>query len=307
MIVNFITEYTGDVPNRQNDTPIAFADNVYRYQVWIDGFTKELNTTLGEINTTAQDVNDNAETAEYAKDAAVGAANFKGAHVSGNAYMQGESVEHGSKVFVSKIDNNTDTTDTANWLELPSLQAYIDLLALKENIADNDAKLALKENITDNDDKLALKENITDNDAKLALKQDKATLLDAIKEVDGAGSGLDADLVQGVTKNLLGIGGDGYAWVDEKANRALETTYTNTNGKPIMLIVSCSNKSSENNYAVVYVDGLLISRHRVYSDGGAGAYHQNSSVIIPNGSTYSVKDNDGAGVSTQLVSWLELK
>ena len=119
-------------------------------------------------------------------------------------------------------------------------------------------------------------------------------LLDAIKEIDGAGSGLDADLVQGVTKDLLGIGGDGYSWVDETDNRAIGTTYTNTYGKPIMICISTQDNSYTEHY---YVDGVEIGMAN-----SATSYTTRSpvTIIVPNNSTYSID------VST-LNYWFELK
>ena len=60
-ITSFITEYTGDVPNRQSDTPIAFADNVYNYQTWInEHFTPESLIMASQMNSVAQTVNQDA-------------------------------------------------------------------------------------------------------------------------------------------------------------------------------------------------------------------------------------------------------
>lgn len=47
-----LTVYSGSLPDRANDTPTAFADNVFDYQIWIDAsFVTELNTELDWINT----------------------------------------------------------------------------------------------------------------------------------------------------------------------------------------------------------------------------------------------------------------
>jgi|GEM_PF-3107823 len=50
-ITTFITEYSGDVPNRAGDTPIVFAENVYSYQIWIDqNFVPNYNQSISEVN-----------------------------------------------------------------------------------------------------------------------------------------------------------------------------------------------------------------------------------------------------------------
>ena len=108
---------------------------------------------------------------------------------------------------------------------------------------------------------------------------------------DGSGSGLDADTVDGVQGALLGIGGDGYAWVDETANRAVGTTYTNTTGHPIMVSIK-----TETGESMIYtVDGIDI----------AGSYDSNGinvpvSFIVPNNSTYLVSGGS-------ILIWTELK
>jgi len=123
----------------------------------------------------------------------------------------------------------------------------------------------------------------------------KGQLLTEIKAVDGAGSGLDADLVQGVPKDLLGVGGAGYAWVDETANRVTGTTYTNTNGKPILLQVTLGSASSSS--TDIYVDGISILQPSVNTT----SVRTWCCVIIPSGSTYKVTSGGS------IVSWFELK
>jgi len=120
---------------------------------------------------------------------------------------------------------------------------------------------------------------------------------------DGAGSGLDADTVDGVQGALLGVGGQGYSWVDETANRALGTTYTNTYGKPIIIVVGSYTTAG------VYELKLLAS-----INGGSpiafgidstpnGHTSPGGMLVIGNGDTYNITTNH----STTLVYWAELK
>jgi len=70
-ITSFITEYTGEVPNRQSDTPIAFAQNVYEYQLWIDAhFTPESKLMASQMNELRDEVNDYNISAKSSKDVA---------------------------------------------------------------------------------------------------------------------------------------------------------------------------------------------------------------------------------------------
>jgi len=85
------------------------------------------------------------------------------------------------------------------------------------------------------------------------------------------------------TGTKYGIGGDGYAWVDETANRVAGTTYTNTTGHPIEVGIQTSGSAN-----------FIINGVTVQSGNGYGI-----SKIIPVGATYSTP-------STVSI-WLELK
>jgi len=123
----------------------------------------------------------------------------------------------------------------------------------------------------------------------------KGQLLTEIKAVDGVGSGLDADLVQGIPKDLLGIGGDGYTWVDETANRAKGVTYTNTAGKPILLSIAVL--ATTNTGFTLSVDGIIVYNSTTYTD-----FRTNLVCIVPNGSTYTISDS-----TYNIEQWYELK
>jgi small nuclear ribonucleoprotein (snRNP)-like protein len=71
-ITTFLTGYTGIVPNRQTDAPLAFAKNVYDHQLWIDtSFSKELQPISEQMNILITDVNSYAISANEAKNTAV--------------------------------------------------------------------------------------------------------------------------------------------------------------------------------------------------------------------------------------------
>jgi hypothetical protein len=126
-------------------------------------------------------------------------------------------------------------------------------------------------------------------------------VLNKVKNVDGAGSGLDADTVDGVQGALLGIGGQGYSWVDETANKVSDTTYTNTTGKPIIIKVGSTvgTDTSQNFSFDISVDGV---RHGFNSQ----LYGSNTGIvdisIVPNGATYKVN-----AVRCSVYKWFELK
>ena len=122
----------------------------------------------------------------------------------------------------------------------------------------------------------------------------KGQLLTEMKTVDGAGSGLDADTVDGVQGALLGVGGAGYAWVDETANRALGVTYTNNTGKPIM--ISWNTNTTTGN-SKMYINGVVVW-WRYSSTGYTGA---GTDIIVPAWATYMIS----VGSATRY--WFELK
>jgi len=124
--------YSGNVPNKQNDTPIDFADNVFSYQTWIDSsFVTDFNNSILSINTDLQTMNSHMTTTEgykndaqtaladtnIAKDASLSAANMKGAwsNLTG-ALSVPASVTHNN---ISWILNN-DIADVT--LSEPTLQ-----------------------------------------------------------------------------------------------------------------------------------------------------------------------------------------
>ena len=130
----------------------------------------------------------------------------------------------------------------------------------------------------------------------------KGQLLTAIKAVDGAGSGLDADTVDGVQGALLGVGGAGYAWVDETANRASGVTYTNTTGHPIVVCVSSKYGTNATVQITFYVNGQIIISNTMYGQVLNEKTGKNSvTVIIPNGATYK------STLTQAILYWSELK
>ena len=87
--------------------------------------------------------------------------------------------------------------------------------------------------------------------------------------------------------------GVGQTWQDVTASRVIGATYTNTTGKPIMVIIGMDTYAS---YQTIEVGGLDIS-----GNGNMGG--GNPIFIVPNGSTYKfVSTNTGT-----LRSWCELR
>jgi len=90
----------------------------------------------------------------------------------------------------------------------------------------------------------------------------------------------------------------GQKWIDETANRAIGTTYTNTNGKPIMLSIYGYWAGSTATDCYVHIDGVRIARQ---NSNDAVAQVGGIQITITSGSTYSVSGIDSA------IKWYELK
>lgn len=99
-----------------------------------------------------------------------------------------------------------------------------------------------------------------------------------------------------VVNNLsLGVG---QTW--QTPSRSAGVTYTNTTGKPILIIISGQVNASNTQYTYIFVNSVQVAY--AFGGGGAAAYYALPySVIVPPGSTYSVTNAGGISV------WVELR
>ena len=85
--------------------------------------------------------------------------------------------------------------------------------------------------------------------------------------------------------------GIGQTW--QTPSRALNTTYTNSTGKPIAVAAGASNYQGD---LLIYVDSVLVSRgYGSYDNGEPSVY-----AIVPNGSSYQI-------TGSKLNYWSELR
>jgi len=99
------------------------------------------------------------------------------------------------------------------------------------------------------------------------------------------------------TATALNAGiGVGQTWTNVLASRAAATTYTNSTGKPIYVLITCTSGGTT---IVGTVNGLTFN-----TGIGSGAYYNCSTLylVVPNGSTYRT-NSFGAGSQ----SWHELR
>lgn len=90
------------------------------------------------------------------------------------------------------------------------------------------------------------------------------------------------------TVDAIGVG---QTWQNVTASRVSGTTYTNTTGKPIMVVVSSSGGGSSASDVRVYIDSVLIARDYDVAPSSSFGTSSSVSVIVPNLSTYEATWN----------------
>jgi hypothetical protein len=97
----------------------------------------------------------------------------------------------------------------------------------------------------------------------------------------------------GSTQDVGGVGTGSQTWTNVTSSRAQGTTYTNTTGKPISVVIVVPLNGST---LTLFVNGLAIQ-----SMGNTSIGNGTVTAIVPNGSTYSL-----TAVSS-IASWFELR
>jgi len=92
--------------------------------------------------------------------------------------------------------------------------------------------------------------------------------------------------------------GSGQSWSDVTGSRALDTTYTNSTGLPIQVVVSATMDDAE--VLEFQIGGVAMGEQ--YMLGGSPRRGQ-SAFIVPDGDTYAAVNTSGTSV---LVQWSEL-
>ena len=93
--------------------------------------------------------------------------------------------------------------------------------------------------------------------------------------------------------------GQGQVWTDVTGSRVLTTTYTNSTGKPIFIVIT--SEGGATTYLDAYIDGVLFST--VASTTFYGSVVP-IILLVPNASTYSITRTAGTNPLTQ---WWELR
>jgi hypothetical protein len=90
--------------------------------------------------------------------------------------------------------------------------------------------------------------------------------------------------------NAIGVG---QTWQDVTASRVAGTTYTNSTGRSIQIIVTWYNGGANGCIFGMNVNGTEVARQGGWP-GGANQFWASISLIIPNGATYSATSYNGS-------------
>ena len=97
----------------------------------------------------------------------------------------------------------------------------------------------------------------------------------------------------GAALTSLPVLGVGQTWQDVTASRSIGTTYTNSTGKAIMVIVSWNSTSGT---ATATVSGVTIMQSAT-----GGSFIDSTSFVVPAGGTYAISGGSG------FTNWVELR
>jgi microcystin-dependent protein len=108
VIVKFLTEYEGNVPNRQNDTPLVFAQNVYLYTLWIDEyFVPEMNDSIEKVNLALEELEEKTKQA------------IESAYVASQAKDRAEQIKSSIEDMAAQLEdgsiNDGTVTNISTW------------------------------------------------------------------------------------------------------------------------------------------------------------------------------------------------
>jgi len=113
------------------------------------------------------------------------------------------------------------------------------------------------------------------------------------------GQALTTDGAGGSSWSTLALLGVGQTWTNVTGSRATGTTYTNSTGKPIFVVVSPNASASL--IGTFNINGSAVGYVQFTPSGGGGG--SPFFYVVPNSATYSVTNNSNYGVAY----WWELR
>lgn len=140
----------------------------------------------------------------------------------------------------------------------------------------------------------------------------------------GNGTNAIQTVAPGTTGNLLTSNGTTWqstapaatlgvsqTWTDVKASRASGTTYTNSTGKPIQVVVNTNTTTTGNIgtacQSIAVVNGTTVATILLSESSGFFNLPSYHSFIVPNAGTYSVTNTQASGTTMTIQTWTELR
>ena len=115
-------------------------------------------------------------------------------------------------------------------------------------------------------------------------------------------AGTNTATLPAATGELSMLGGSGQTYQDVTASRAGGTTYTNSTGKPILVIITVNQAASfVLNYSIT-VSSVVLAAVNVLTPAQSTTAVIPTTFIVPNGSTYLLTITTGT-----LNKWVELR
>jgi len=108
------------------------------------------------------------------------------------------------------------------------------------------------------------------------------------------------------TQTVGAVGSAAQTWTDVTSSRVMGTTYTNSTGRPIEVLITLDGSGPGARHDI-YVNSVNIGKSYAtdyYSGVAATTHYQLANFTVPNGATYS--DNTGNG-SPSILQWFELR
>jgi hypothetical protein len=105
----------------------------------------------------------------------------------------------------------------------------------------------------------------------------------------------------GSAQEVGGVGTGSQTWQSVISSRALNTSYTNTTGKPIMVNVAAFLNGIPQSGVSLLVNNITVAQNSQNTAGGNTGIGATLSAVVPNGSVYLV-----TGASS-LYYWAELR
>ncbi len=158
-------------PDRVNYTDSdSYAEDVASWLRENKELSRELAELIPAFNAILEQIDSETELINSLKPIVLGALNYKGEYVQGQVYNLNDSVSIEDIKYISKIDNNTDTPPSQNWLEVPTTYTKTQI---DKALWDFDRILGILDSIKANKDDVYTKAELDEKIADVAKKQYK--------------------------------------------------------------------------------------------------------------------------------------